>query len=269
MPRRCAFSAKTPCAAPLTARLWSPPAGGVVTDEARQAFDRALAEQPGQPQARYYLALAAEQDGKKADAIRDYQSLLAEFAARRALAEHGERAARGAQGRARARDGRRRHSRGAAADDRGHGVETRRRGSPAMAAASTNGRALFAPIRCCMRPTRPRRRSPTRARRSRPTPTRSRASTRWRATSASETPIDPPRPPPFADRRSPRRRRRGGWPFALCAERQHRVLLQPVRSRPESGRAWRAAAHRRPGEDGLGRQVRRPERRLRPHRRRA
>ena len=47
-------------------------AGGVVTDEARQAFDRALAEQPGQPQARYYVALAAEQDGKKADAIRDY-----------------------------------------------------------------------------------------------------------------------------------------------------------------------------------------------------
>jgi cytochrome c-type biogenesis protein CcmH len=53
-------------------------AGGVVTDEARQAFDRALTDQPGQPQARYYLALAAEQDGKKADAIRDYQALLAD-----------------------------------------------------------------------------------------------------------------------------------------------------------------------------------------------
>ena len=53
-------------------------AGGVVTDEARQAFDRALSEQPGQPQARFYVALAAEQDGKKADAIRDYQSLLAD-----------------------------------------------------------------------------------------------------------------------------------------------------------------------------------------------
>jgi cytochrome c-type biogenesis protein CcmH len=51
-------------------------AGGVVTDEARQAFDRALTDKPGQPQARYYLALAAEQDGKKADAIMDYQSLL-------------------------------------------------------------------------------------------------------------------------------------------------------------------------------------------------
>jgi cytochrome c-type biogenesis protein CcmH len=53
-------------------------AGGVVTDEARQAFDRALAEKPGQPQARYYVALAAEQDGKKADAIRDYESLAAD-----------------------------------------------------------------------------------------------------------------------------------------------------------------------------------------------
>jgi cytochrome c-type biogenesis protein CcmH len=50
---------------------------GVVTAEARKAFDRALAEQPGQPQARYYLALAAEQDGKKDEAQRDYQSLLA------------------------------------------------------------------------------------------------------------------------------------------------------------------------------------------------
>jgi cytochrome c-type biogenesis protein CcmH len=53
-------------------------AGGVVTDEARQAFDRALTDKPGQPQARYYLALSAEQDGKKADAIRDYQALLAD-----------------------------------------------------------------------------------------------------------------------------------------------------------------------------------------------
>jgi cytochrome c-type biogenesis protein CcmH len=53
-------------------------AGGVVTDEAREAFDRALAEQPGQPQARFYLALGAEQDGKKAEAIRAYESLLAD-----------------------------------------------------------------------------------------------------------------------------------------------------------------------------------------------
>ena len=53
-------------------------AGGVVTDKARAAFARALAEQPGQPQARFYLALAAEQDGKKAEAIQDYESLAAD-----------------------------------------------------------------------------------------------------------------------------------------------------------------------------------------------
>ena len=77
MPRRCVFSAKIPHAAPLTGRPLSPPPEGVVTDEARQAFDRALTDQPGQPQARYYVALAAEQDGKKADAVREYESLLA------------------------------------------------------------------------------------------------------------------------------------------------------------------------------------------------
>jgi cytochrome c-type biogenesis protein CcmH len=53
-------------------------AGGVVTDEAREAFDRALADEPGQPQARFYLALGAEQDGRHADAVRAYESLLAD-----------------------------------------------------------------------------------------------------------------------------------------------------------------------------------------------
>lgn len=53
-------------------------AGGVVTDKAREAFDRALADQPGEPEARFYVALAAEQDGRKADAIRDYESLIAD-----------------------------------------------------------------------------------------------------------------------------------------------------------------------------------------------
>jgi cytochrome c-type biogenesis protein CcmH len=53
-------------------------AGGVVTDNAREAFMKALADEPGVPQARFYLALAAEQDGRKADAIRDYESLIAD-----------------------------------------------------------------------------------------------------------------------------------------------------------------------------------------------
>ncbi len=52
-------------------------AGGVVTDKAREAFAKALAEEPDQPQARFYLALAAEQDGKTAEAIQAYESLIA------------------------------------------------------------------------------------------------------------------------------------------------------------------------------------------------
>ena len=38
-------------------------AGGVVTADARAAFEKALADTPGLPKARFYLALAAEQDG--------------------------------------------------------------------------------------------------------------------------------------------------------------------------------------------------------------
>jgi cytochrome c-type biogenesis protein CcmH len=53
-------------------------AGGIVTADARAAFDKALAEQPGLPAARFYLGLAAEQDGDKAKAIAIYQGLLSE-----------------------------------------------------------------------------------------------------------------------------------------------------------------------------------------------
>ena len=51
-------------------------AGGVVTDKARQAFVKAEADEPGLPQARFYLALAAEQDGKTAEAVKAYESLV-------------------------------------------------------------------------------------------------------------------------------------------------------------------------------------------------
>jgi cytochrome c-type biogenesis protein CcmH len=50
--------------------------GGVVTTQAREAFDKALADRPGEPQARFYLALALEQEGKKDQAIAGYQALL-------------------------------------------------------------------------------------------------------------------------------------------------------------------------------------------------
>ena len=104
-------------------------AGGVVTDEARQAFDRALAEQPGQPQARFYLALGAEQDGKKAEAIRAYEQILADSPPEAPWRGVVERAPGGAQGRAGAggskRGRSRRHSRSPAANDRGHGEPAR------------------------------------------------------------------------------------------------------------------------------------------------
>ncbi|MGD1038226.1 MAG: c-type cytochrome biogenesis protein CcmI [Roseiarcus sp.] len=53
-------------------------AGGIVTAQARAAFDRALAAEPGLPAARFYLGLAAEQDGDKPKAIAIYQGLLSE-----------------------------------------------------------------------------------------------------------------------------------------------------------------------------------------------
>lgn len=53
-------------------------AGGVVTADARAAFDKALAQQPGLPSARFYLGLAAEQDGDATKASAIYSALLAE-----------------------------------------------------------------------------------------------------------------------------------------------------------------------------------------------
>jgi cytochrome c-type biogenesis protein CcmH len=53
-------------------------AGGIVTDEARSSIDQAQADSPGLPMARFYLGLAAEQDGESKKAIEIYQSLLDE-----------------------------------------------------------------------------------------------------------------------------------------------------------------------------------------------
>jgi cytochrome c-type biogenesis protein CcmH len=54
-------------------------AGGVVTADARQALDRALAADPTLPSARYYRALAAEQDGRDAEALQGFRALLADL----------------------------------------------------------------------------------------------------------------------------------------------------------------------------------------------
>lgn len=53
-------------------------ADGVVTDEARAAFVKAVADDPKLPQARFFLAMAAEQEGDKARAIAQWQALAAD-----------------------------------------------------------------------------------------------------------------------------------------------------------------------------------------------
>jgi cytochrome c-type biogenesis protein CcmH len=53
-------------------------ADGVVTAEAKAAFDRAVARDGHEVKARYFLGLAAEQDGKGEDAAAIWRSLLAD-----------------------------------------------------------------------------------------------------------------------------------------------------------------------------------------------
>jgi cytochrome c-type biogenesis protein CcmH len=50
--------------------------GGVVTAEAKAEFDRALALDPQEMKARYFVGLAAEQDGRRADAERIWRAML-------------------------------------------------------------------------------------------------------------------------------------------------------------------------------------------------
>ena len=53
-------------------------ADGVVTAEAKAAFERAVARDPHEMKARYFLGLAAEQDGNMAQAMTIWRSLLAD-----------------------------------------------------------------------------------------------------------------------------------------------------------------------------------------------
>ena len=53
-------------------------ADGIVTEEARAAYEKILKLEPGRVEPRFWLALAKEQDGKLADALADYKALLAE-----------------------------------------------------------------------------------------------------------------------------------------------------------------------------------------------
>ncbi|KRQ99513.1 c-type cytochrome biogenesis protein CcmI [Bradyrhizobium valentinum] len=52
-------------------------AGGVVTAEAKAEFERAVAQNADGPKANYFLGLAAEQDGRRADAAAIWRGLLA------------------------------------------------------------------------------------------------------------------------------------------------------------------------------------------------
>jgi cytochrome c-type biogenesis protein CcmH len=51
-------------------------ANGIVTAEAKQAFERAVALDPQDVKGRYFLGLAAEQDGRKADAVSIWRSMV-------------------------------------------------------------------------------------------------------------------------------------------------------------------------------------------------
>jgi len=53
-------------------------ANGIVTEEAKAAFDRAIGLDGRDPMARFYEGLAAEQDGSPADAARIWRALLGE-----------------------------------------------------------------------------------------------------------------------------------------------------------------------------------------------
>ena len=52
-------------------------AGGVVTAEAKAEFERAVAQNGDDPKASYFLGLAAEQDGRAADAASIWRGMLA------------------------------------------------------------------------------------------------------------------------------------------------------------------------------------------------
>lgn len=56
-------------------------ADGIVTEQARAAYDKILRLEPGRPEPRFWLALAKEQDGKLEPALADYRALLADSAA--------------------------------------------------------------------------------------------------------------------------------------------------------------------------------------------
>ena len=60
-------------------------ANGVITSDAKAAFERALALDASNPRAQFYLGLAAEQDGRSTDAVERWRKLIGAGASRRTL----------------------------------------------------------------------------------------------------------------------------------------------------------------------------------------
>jgi cytochrome c-type biogenesis protein CcmH len=56
-------------------------ADGIVSEEARVAYEKILKLEPGRPEPRFWLALAKEQDGKLDAALADYKGLLSDATA--------------------------------------------------------------------------------------------------------------------------------------------------------------------------------------------
>ena len=73
-------------------------ADGVVTAEAKGAFDRAIKLEAQNVSARFYLGLVAEQEGRKADAVAAWQALLADAPAEATWPDFVRRAIARAQG---------------------------------------------------------------------------------------------------------------------------------------------------------------------------
>ena len=67
-------------------------ANGIVTSAAKSAFDRALTLDPAQPKARFFLGLAAEQDGQREQAAAIWRALLDQASADAPWAETVRRA---------------------------------------------------------------------------------------------------------------------------------------------------------------------------------
>ncbi len=69
--------ATAPSGAPISAKRLAVAAGGVVTAEAKAEFERAVALNADEVKASYFLGLAAEQDGRAAEAASIWRAMLA------------------------------------------------------------------------------------------------------------------------------------------------------------------------------------------------